>query len=319
MSAILTGSPIEIHPQFNPMIGPSFYVLVNMGARFQPCMRNLDDVAVQWPCPNLTSLTPNTPGNTICSLEEFCGFGKLSDPPNQWYRFIVPIFLHAGIIHLGFNMLLQLTLGREMEQVIGSVRFLFVYFSSGIFGFVLGGNFAAKGLASSGASGSLFGLIAINLLDLLYTWNERVSPKKELAFIILDIAVSFVLGLLPGLDNFSHIGGFLMGLVLGVCLLHSPNLLRGERIRSRPASVGENPANKKKTRRATRVSYKIFLKDPIGFFKDRKLLWWTWWLVRAAALISVLAAFIVLLKNFYDPNPHNCTWCRYLTCIVSIS
>ncbi|KAL8868163.1 MAG: hypothetical protein Q9174_005168, partial [Haloplaca sp. 1 TL-2023] len=32
-NAVLTGSPIEIKPQFNPMIGPSPYVLINMGAR----------------------------------------------------------------------------------------------------------------------------------------------------------------------------------------------------------------------------------------------------------------------------------------------
>ena len=302
------------------MIGPSFYVLVNMGARYQPCMKRIDNIPVDipWPCPNLTSTTPGDGGYYAdCSLSEFCGFSDFGLYPNQWFRFIVPMFLHAGVIHIGFNMLLQLTLGREIEQIIGSIRFLVVYLSSGIFGFVLGGNFAATGIASTGASGALFGLIAINLLDLLYTWNERVSPKKELAFIILDIVVSFVLGLLPGLDNFSHIGGFLMGLVLGVCLLHSPNLLRRERIRVRPESVAENPVHKKSGRaRAKRVSYKSFVKDPVGFFKDRKLLWWLWWLVRTTALIGVLSAFIVLLNNFYKYQ-HSCDWCRYLTCIVS--
>ena len=35
----LTGSPIAIHPNFNYMIGPSAEVLINIGARFPPCMK----------------------------------------------------------------------------------------------------------------------------------------------------------------------------------------------------------------------------------------------------------------------------------------
>jgi membrane associated rhomboid family serine protease len=51
-----------------------------------------------------------------------------------------------------------------MEKVIGTVRFMFVYFPSGIMGFILGGNFAGNGIASTGCSGSLFGIIAIVIL-----------------------------------------------------------------------------------------------------------------------------------------------------------
>lgn len=157
-NAVLTGSPIEIHPAFNPMIGPSPYVLINMGARYVPCMRNQNGVqnsneTLYWPCPNQTD------NNPTCTLSDLCGFSGVPAPvqfgsldadpaPNQWFRFIVPIFLHAGIIHIGFNMLLQVLLGGDMERVIGPLRLALVYFSSGIFGFVLGGNFAASGIAS---------------------------------------------------------------------------------------------------------------------------------------------------------------------------
>lgn len=239
-----------------------------------------------------------------------------SPEPNQWFRFILPIFLHAGIIHIGFNMLLQLTLGREMEIAIGSWRFALVYFSSGIFGFVLGGNFAAPAIASTGASGSLFGILALTLLDLLYVWKEHKSPWKELAFIGLDVVISFALGLLPGLDNFSHIGGFLMGLVLGICLLHSPNVLRQR--------IGENepPYAPIGTGRGkdglVNTGVQDFVKRPVGFFKGRKPLWWAWWLVRAGALIGVTVGFIVLLNNFYRYK-HTCGWCKYLSCLVRSS
>ncbi|KAL8982896.1 MAG: hypothetical protein Q9177_005135 [Variospora cf. flavescens] len=317
-NAVLTGSPIMIRPQFNPMIGPSPYVLINMGARYVPCMQNIPQVHdpdIRWPSPSTTSADTNTYQGT---LPDLCGFGGFevkgpNDYPNQWYRFIIPMFLHGGIIHIGFNMLLQLTLGRDMEKDIGSPRFLLVYLSSGIFGFVLGGNFAPKGIASTGASGALFGIIALTLLDLLYHWGKAKSPWVDLAWIIFEIAISFVLGLLPGLDNFSHIGGFLMGLVLGICLLRSPDVLARRVGADDPPYTSVATAGKKFKTGNTGI--RGFVKEPIGFFKGRKPLWWAWWLVRAAALIGVLIAFIVLLTNFYKKCPAECRWCRHLSCM----
>lgn len=320
-----TGSPIQTSP-FNPMIGPSPYILINMGARFVPCMHNVkgiqdSDIPINWPCPNTTTLDANAPSQK-CTLSDLCGFGGVPEPaynasgtmdqkpePNQWFRFIIPMFLHAGLIHIGFNLLLQLTLGRDMEKSIGSIRFFLVYISAGIFGFVMGGNFAATGIASTGASGSLFGVIALTLLDLLYSWKDRVSPVKDLLLIFLDIAISFVLGLLPGLDNFSHIGGFLMGLALGICLLHSPNSLRRR--------IGEDTTYAQVNNGVlSQGTAPPFFKNPVGFFKGRKPLWWAWWFIRAGALVLVLVVFILLLNNFYVYHK-TCSWCKYLSCLVS--
>lgn len=291
------------------MIGPSPWVLINMGARFSPCMHTIEELPDFWPCPSSTSNDGLLPENS-CTLSQLCGFGGFTEEPDQWFRFIVPIFMHAGVIHIGFNMLLQLTLGREMEKSIGSIRFFLVYMSAGIFGFIMGGNFAGTGISSTGASGSLFGIIALVLLDLLYSWKDRVNPVKDLAFIVLDIVISFVLGLLPGLDNFAHIGGFLMGLGLGVSVLHSPNSLRrrigddapyaSSHVSSGFASQGTPPS---------------FFKNPVGFFKGRKPLWWAWWLIRAGAAVTVAVVFIVLLNNFYVYRS-TCDWCKYLSCLV---
>lgn len=304
------------------MIGPSPYVLINMGARFVPCMHNVDGIQtrttpIDWPCPNTTSSSV-----ADCTLGELCGFAgfetlyegniKSTPEPDQWYRFILPMFLHAGIIHIGFNMLLQCTMGREMEIIIGPIRYFLVYMCSGIFGFVLGGNFAATGIASTGASGALFGILALTLLDLLYHWSERPSHWRDFAFIMLDVVISFVLGLLPGLDNFSHIGGFAMGIVLGLSILHSPSSLR-QRIGEAPPYQAVDEYARPSTGEPTGITN--FVKSPTGFFKGRKPAWWVWWLVRVLALVFVFVVFILLLNNFYFYRK-TCSWCKYLSCLV---
>ena len=308
-------------PNFNPMIGPSPYVQINMGARFVPCMRNYKGIQNATgefvvPCPWTTTADANAEDNK-CTLSELCGLGGVPNPhpggslddkpaPNQWYRFIIPMFLHAGIIHISFNLFALLTIGADMERTIGWWRFAIIYFASGIMGFVFGGNFDSGGV-SSGASGCLFGALAICLLDLLYKWRSKDRPMMELLIMIGTILVSFVLGLLPGLDNFAHIGGFLTGLLLGICLMRSPDSLR--------ARLGTDTPYATMRRGGVDVDFRAFMKQPLEFFRGRRPLWWGWWLFRAGTLVGFLVAFIVLLTNFYHDRT-NCSWCKYLSCLV---
>ncbi|KAJ5265683.1 hypothetical protein N7524_006701 [Penicillium chrysogenum] len=343
-NAQLTGSVIETKPTFNPMIGPSPYVQIYMGARYNPCMKNVEGVqnanhTIPWLCPNATSTTVSGTG---CTLSEVCGFGGVPNPriggstddqpaPNQWYRFIIPIFMHGGFIHIGFNLLVQMTMGADMERLIGMWRYTLTYFASGIFGFVLGGNYAAQLDPSDGCSGALFGILALYLLDLLYEWPQRESPWVELIIMILGVGVSFVLGLLPGLDNFSHIGGFIMGLAIGMTIMRSPNALRERIGLARQPYVAMSGAGQAGPEQKT-TSFMDFFKGkrgltsssaetpgstsgPLNFFKGRKPLWWLWWLVRAGALVAVLVGFIMLIVNFYKYPSSNCSWCYRLSCM----
>lgn len=331
-NATLTGSPIMIKPQFNPMIGPSTEVLINMGARFVPCMKIIEGYTdtgadpLLFPCPSTTTSTSN------CTLAQLCGFGGDAIPkgilggnssgsePDQWWRFIVPIFLHAGVIHICFNMLFQLIIGVDMEREIGPIRFGLCYFASGIFGFVLGGNYAPLGAPSTGCSGSLYGILALLFLDLCWNWSNRQSPMKELLFLLLDVCLGFAIGLLPGLDNFSHIGGFIMGLILGIAVLHSPIGLRRKIGAGDPPYTPMTPAymhgaNTEGGSSATQGhSAPAFIKSPAGFFKGRKPLWWAFWIARAAALTLALILTIVLINNFYLYDK-KCSWCKYINCL----
>ncbi|UJR20339.1 hypothetical protein I4U23_023470 [Adineta vaga] len=220
----LTGSPIEIKPSFNLGLGPSLFVLINMGARFSPCMHSIpgitDNKFYYFSCPNYTGSIEQS----SCTLNELCGF-TYSTPPNQWYRFMFPIFLHTGLIHIILNLLTQLIIGTRIERKNGTLRVVLIYFISGVFGIVLDTNFAPNGFVTVGCSGSLFGLVALYLLNILYDWHSS-SSCYPLLNIMIDIVITFSLGFFPNISNFNHIGGFIMGLSLGVVLLAQPKRFR---------------------------------------------------------------------------------------------
>jgi membrane associated rhomboid family serine protease len=109
-----------------------------------------------------------------------------------------------------------------MENDFGWWRIAGIYFLSGIFGFIFGGNFAAASVPSVGCSGALFGFISCLMIDLIQNWYIIVDPWKQLIKFIVMIFLSFLMGVLPGVDNFSHIGGFFMGIF--ACLLFMPTI-----------------------------------------------------------------------------------------------
>lgn len=313
----LTGSAFQTKPYFNPMLGPSTYLLINMGARYVPCMHQITDItndtSILFPCANLTSVDTN-----VCSLPQLCGLLGIPEVnnayiPHQWYRIITPIFLHAGFLHIIFNLLLQVTMGATIERQIGWLKYSIIYMMCGISGFVLGANFSPDGIASTGALGALFGILAVNMLCFIYCGKKNTNlygTKKFGLFIvimILEMIVSFVLGLLPGMDNFSHIGGFAMGLAMGVALLPDPCIVYIDSI-----IVYDGNSS---TMRQFLDNWSPF-HDWEHKIPHRVYLWIS---LRFVALGLAGAYLGALLKNFFitglAPVNNSCKWCKYINCI----
>ena len=76
----------------------------------------------------------------------------------QLWRLITPVFLHASILHIAFNMYALFIFGRGIEARYGHSRFLLLYFLSGYAGNVM--SFLLTVNPSLGASTAIFGLIA---------------------------------------------------------------------------------------------------------------------------------------------------------------
>ncbi|CAF1229118.1 unnamed protein product [Adineta steineri] len=294
---VLTGSPI-MNLSSNPLFGPSSKVLIRMGAGFTPCMHTIDNLTanslLKFSCLNSTTQTYQ-----YCTLKELCHFHDDSQIPNQWYRFIAPIFLHAGVIHIGMNIITQLLFGLVIERKIGTFRLIVIYFASGIFGLVLGSNFAPEGFVRIGCSGSVFGLIAVAHLDLLYNWAHKKHPIKDLIMILITTTIDLSIGLLPYIDNFSHAGGFFMGILLTLALLGAPTNLRKGNI------IESNMYDYDKWYNLGR--YRLY-------FSNRPKKWWIWWLVRFIAFVTVITLFTILIINFYT-RMFKCSWCKYISCL----
>jgi membrane associated rhomboid family serine protease len=64
----------------------------------------------------------SSPPTTICPIADICGHGlTTTDTPDQWWRFIVPSFLHVGVVHLLVNMVAQLLIGSQIEKEMGTL------------------------------------------------------------------------------------------------------------------------------------------------------------------------------------------------------
>jgi membrane associated rhomboid family serine protease len=156
---------------------------------------------------------------------------------NWWNHFgvwelVTYQFLHQGIRHILFNMLVLFFLGPDVERGVGTRRFFILYFLSGILG-GLGWSLLTEYGYCVGASGSVFGVLgafaAIYPSRLLYIWG--VVPVK--AWILVSVLVSYEFmatiaasqGLEGKIANAAHLGGGIAGTVYALVII-SPNIMR---------------------------------------------------------------------------------------------
>ncbi|KAM6555930.1 hypothetical protein CsatB_002949 [Cannabis sativa] len=207
---------------------------------------------------------------------------------HQGWRLVTCIWLHAGVIHLLVNMLSLVFIGIRLEQQFGFVRIGIIYLFSGFGGSILSALFIQNNI-SVGASGALFGLLGAMLSELLTNWTIYTNKAAALLTLLIIIVINLGLGILPRVDNFAHIGGFLTGFLLGFVLLPRPQFGWLEQ-RSVPTS----------TIPIVRSKYKPYQ--------------YVLWLI---SLVILIAGFVVALVMLFrgENGNHHCHWCHYLSCI----
>ncbi|MFQ5778015.1 MAG: rhomboid family intramembrane serine protease [Terriglobia bacterium] len=131
---------------------------------------------------------------------------------HEYWRLVMPIFLHGGLIHFLFNSFVLWQVGPQAEELFGSRRFLFLYLVTGIAGFIASAWWYDPRSISIGSSGSLFGLFGILIS---YISQQAGFASEYRASLIRWAVFMLIIGLFLGADNAAHLGGLLSGLVLG--------------------------------------------------------------------------------------------------------
>ena len=129
---------------------------------------------------------------------------------HEWYRLFTGAFLHAGIIHLGMNMLVLWLIGAQLERALGAVRYIVLYVVS-----LVAGAFAVMlvdpNIITVGASGAIFGLMGA-AAAFQRSRGINLFQSGLAGLIILNLVISFTI---PGISVAGHVGGLIGGLGTG--------------------------------------------------------------------------------------------------------
>ena len=138
----------------------------------------------------------------------------------EYYRIFTSIFLHFGFEHLMNNMVMLLAIGWTLENELGRIKFLIVYFAGGA-----GGTFLSMWqdirtehyAVAAGASGAIYGLIGAMLYIAVRNRGRvgNISGRGLLFMALICLYYGYANG---GVDNFAHVGGLLSGIFLAVLL-----------------------------------------------------------------------------------------------------
>jgi rhomboid protease GluP len=129
---------------------------------------------------------------------------------------VTACFLHAGIVHLLFNMVALWQAGPIVERAVGSARMAPMYLFAGVFGNVLSvayGWFTQGGSLSVGASGSIAGVIGAAIVVHWRVGGWRAPATQAMVrWLGLIIGFGVIMNLSGGrIDNAAHVGGALSG------------------------------------------------------------------------------------------------------------
>ena len=130
------------------------------------------------------------------------------------WEVITSLFIHANIIHLGFNMVALLYIGTACENYLSSRKVLAAYFSGGIAGNLLTLALMPPSIYSLGASVAIFSLLGV-LAATEYRRTHQFLSSLGWAVIILIISS---LGIAGAVNNLAHIGGLATGLIIGAII-----------------------------------------------------------------------------------------------------
>ncbi len=134
------------------------------------------------------------------------GVRALEVADGDWYRLVTYGFLHAGMLHLLFNMWALWILGGPLEEYVGSARMAVIYAASVIWGAV-GALLLSPDSLTVGASGGVFGLMGALLVLSRHRGMEMIGSSVGV-LLLVNLVITFAI---PGISIGGHLGGLVGG------------------------------------------------------------------------------------------------------------
>ena len=129
-----------------------------------------------------------------------------------WYwQLFTSMFVHVNIIHLLGNMFFLLVFGLRAEELFSLREYLGIYFLSGLAGNLLTLLFGPA-MISAGASGAIFGLFGACTIYIRRAVGQSIIGALLYSFFLLTVSSG------PNVNNFAHLGGLVVGLLIGYFL-----------------------------------------------------------------------------------------------------
>lgn len=140
----------------------------------------------------------------------------------QIWQFITYQFLHAGALHIIFNMIGLLTFGPTCEEYLGEKKFIWFYLISGIgAAFIFMILTGVTGIPMVGASGSIYGLLALfgilrpnDRLQILFIPIAIKAKYIIGGFILSELVLALMANSCDHVGHWAHIGGAITATIL---------------------------------------------------------------------------------------------------------
>ena len=152
------------------------------------------------------------------TLRQFGAITYLDINNGDYWRLFSAIFLHIGVGHLAVNCLSLLIMGGLLEKMVGHSRFAVIYIGSGISGSSFSYLMIPFLGVGAGASGAIFGCVgALAGYFIVNRKSMGEMGKQNLNAVLILAGINFAFGyIVPGIDNWAHLGGFIAGVILGI-------------------------------------------------------------------------------------------------------
>ncbi|KAL8502123.1 hypothetical protein ACS0TY_021297 [Phlomoides rotata] len=212
----------------------------------------------------------------------------LTNDHQMWRLFTSPC-LHAGLFHLIISLSSVIFVGIHLEQEFGSIRIGVTYILSAVTGALLAALFL-QDRPSVASSGALFGLLGTTLSAVIQYWKVYTKKFKTLIALFIILMLNIIIGLMPLVNNFSNIGGFISGFLSGFILLFKPRVMK---LHQNKGGIFKYKHSVKPIRKFDRPISRI---------------------ISLVVFSLLLAGAIVAVVGGINLNKY-CGWCKYIDCV----